>query len=132
MIHAGAQKWCFLEYRPLKNCLTCFLPILPVKPPWKRQKIFGFRCFFYGGRGVQKGTLVRNTLMKSNSLTSFLKFHFCYACITESLTNFWPMLPQACNFIKKETLTQVFSRKFCKVSKNTFFTVNRTSTTRSH
>ena len=31
------------------------------------------------------------------------------------------MLPQACNFIKKR-LTQVFSRKFCKVSKNTFFT----------
>ena len=28
----------------------------------------------------------------------------------------------ACNFIKKETLTQVFSREFCKVSKNSFFT----------
>ena len=28
--------------------------------------------------------------------------------------------PQACNFIKKETL--VFSCKFCEVSKNTFFT----------
>ena len=27
----------------------------------------------------------------------------------------------ACNFIKKETLTQVFSREFCKISKNTFF-----------
>ena len=29
---------------------------------------------------------------------------------------------QACNFIKKETLTQVFSCEFCKISKNTFFT----------
>ena len=27
-----------------------------------------------------------------------------------------------CNFIKKETLTQVFSCKFCEISKNTFFT----------
>ena len=27
----------------------------------------------------------------------------------------------ACNFIKKETLTQVFSCEFCKISKNTFF-----------
>ena len=27
---------------------------------------------------------------------------------------------QACNFIKKETLAQVFSCEFCKISKNTF------------
>ena len=31
-------------------------------------------------------------------------------------------LPQACNFINKETLAQVFSCKFCDISKNTFFT----------
>ena len=31
-------------------------------------------------------------------------------------------MPQACNFIKKETLAQVFSCEFCKISKNTFFT----------
>ena len=29
--------------------------------------------------------------------------------------------PWACNFIKKETLVQVFSWEFCKISKNTFF-----------
>ena len=28
----------------------------------------------------------------------------------------------ACNFIKKETLAQVFSCEFCKISKNIFFT----------
>ena len=28
---------------------------------------------------------------------------------------------EACNFIKKETLTQSFSSKFCEISKNTFF-----------
>ena len=27
----------------------------------------------------------------------------------------------ACNFIKKESLTQVFSCEFCEISKNTFF-----------
>ena len=27
----------------------------------------------------------------------------------------------ACNFIKKESLTQVFSYEFCEISKNTFF-----------
>ena len=30
--------------------------------------------------------------------------------------------PKACNFIKKETLTQVVSYGFCKVFKSTFFT----------
>ena len=29
-------------------------------------------------------------------------------------------VPQACNFIKKETLTQVFFCEFCEISKNTF------------
>ena len=28
----------------------------------------------------------------------------------------------ACNFIKKETLAQVFSNDFCEISKNAFFT----------
>ena len=30
--------------------------------------------------------------------------------------------PQACNFIKKETLAQVFYCEFCENSKNNFFT----------
>ena len=30
--------------------------------------------------------------------------------------------PKSCNFIKKEALAQVFSCKFCEISKNTFFT----------
>ena len=30
--------------------------------------------------------------------------------------------PQACNFIKKETVAQVFSCEFCEIFKNTFFT----------
>ena len=29
---------------------------------------------------------------------------------------------EACNFIEKETLAQVFSYEFCEISKNTFFT----------
>ena len=28
---------------------------------------------------------------------------------------------EACNFIEKETLEEVFSRKFCEISKNTFW-----------
>ena len=31
-------------------------------------------------------------------------------------------MPEACNFIKKETLAKVFSCDFCEICKNTFFT----------
>ena len=30
-------------------------------------------------------------------------------------------MPEASNFIKKETLAQIFSCEFCEISKNTFF-----------
>ena len=38
-----------------------------------------------------------------------------------------------CNFIKKETLAQLFSCEFCQISKNTFFTEHlwTTASTRS-
>ena len=32
------------------------------------------------------------------------------------------VLPETCNFIKKETLAEVFSCEFCEISKNTSFT----------
>ena len=32
------------------------------------------------------------------------------------------LLPEVCNFMKKETQAQVFSCEFWKISKNTFFT----------
>ena len=31
-------------------------------------------------------------------------------------------MPEACNFIKKDTLAQVFFCEFCAIFKNTFFT----------
>ena len=31
-------------------------------------------------------------------------------------------IPQACNFIRKETLVQVFFCEFCEIAKNPFFT----------
>ena len=35
-------------------------------------------------------------------------------------SEFWPIRPEACNFIKKKTFAQVFSCEFCEISKNTF------------
>ena len=34
----------------------------------------------------------------------------------------WGALWKTCNFIKKETLAQLFSLEFCEISENSFFT----------
>ena len=58
-------------------------------------------------------------------LRNFRKFtgkHLCQSLFFNKVV--WCLLPEACNFIKKENLTQAFSSEFCKISKNTFFTEN--------
>ena len=52
---------------------------------------------------------------KKGALENFIKFTGKH----KSLCNFAEK--EACNFIKIETLAQVFSCKFCEVFKNTFF-----------
>ena len=52
-------------------------------------------------------------------LRNFPKFTGKYQC--QSLF-FNKVAGAACNFIKKETLAQVFSREFCEISQSTFFT----------
>ena len=49
----------------------------------------------------------------------------------QPLEVFFVKRPQACNFIKKETLAQVFSCEFCEISKNTFFTEHLLATASS-
>ena len=43
-----------------------------------------------------------------------------YFYLSKNITSYFK--PQACDFIKKETLAQVFYCEFCKISKNNFFT----------
>ena len=52
-------------------------------------------------------------LLKQNSLT--------YSIVSRDMPSYRSR-PDACNFIKKETLAQVFSCKFCEIFKNTFLT----------
>ena len=61
--------------------------------------------------------------MKKGVLRNVTKFtgkHLCQSLFFK---------PQACNFIKKETLAQVFFCEFCDISKNTFFTEDLLATT---
>ena len=54
---------------------------------------------------------------KNGVLRNFAKFtgkHLCQSFFSNKVAG------QACNFIKKETFAQVFSRELCKSFKNTF------------
>ena len=58
--------------------------------------------------------------MMKDVLRNFTKFtgkHLCQSLFFNKVTS---LRPEACNFINKETLVEVFSREFCETSKNTF------------
>ena len=60
----------------------------------------------------------------------FVCFRILFSKLSSLFANFYlkfeahvyRLEPETCNFIKKETLAQVFSRELCEISKNTFFT----------
>ena len=56
--------------------------------------------------------------IKKGVLREFAKFTGKGLCLSLFLIK----LQEPCNFIKKETLAQVFSCEFCEISRNTFFT----------
>ena len=53
-------------------------------------------------------------------LRNFVKFTWKHLCQSLFFNKVSGLKPQACNFIKKETLAQVFFCEFCEISKNTF------------
>ena len=60
-------------------------------------------------------------IIKTNSIIRSISFFFTEAATRVVLQKkAFLEIPQACNFIKKETLAQVFSCEFCEISKNTF------------
>ena len=70
----------------------------------------------------EHGTIIRTSsrpevFFKKDVLRNFTKFTGKHLCQTLFFNN---VAGLACNFIKKETLAQVFSREICEISKNTF------------
>ena len=51
----------------------------------------------------------------------FAKFTGKHLCQSFSFNKVAGLRPKTCNFIKKETLSQVFTCQFCEISKNAFF-----------
>ena len=78
--------------------------------------------------------VVRRCSVRKGVLRKFAKFtgkHLCQSFFFNKVAGLRPAtllkkklwhrcFPEACNFIKKETLAQVFSCEFCELSKNTF------------
>ena len=60
------------------------------------------------------------------NLAKFIGKHLCQSLFFNKVAG------AACNFIKKETLSQVLSCEFCAISKNTFFTEHVWATASDH
>ena len=89
---------------------------------WVPQKVFGVYIFsnfvLVQHIVVQKLDKTRSSHRRC-SLRNFAKFtgkHLCQSLYFKKIESL------ACNFIKIETLAQVFSCEFSEISKNTFFT----------
>ena len=92
---------------------------------FKEKKPIQYKIFFLGGFCPFSYTFSCHILRSSHQrcsvkkgvLRNFAKFTWKHLC--QSLF-FNKVAGGACNFIKKETLAQVFSGEFCEISKNNF------------
>ena len=89
-----------------------------------------FECFYkmINYKNISR-TLQIIRMFKRMSLTASNKFQAMVKLIPLIPIADYRQRPKACNFIKKETLAQVFSCEFCEISKNTFFTEHLRTTT---
>ena len=111
--------------------MTCF-PLTPFldhsTPGRKHRKTFGSPMSSREG-GYSKGSVGKNRLIgilvntysesPEGVVKNFTKF--ANACVGV-------FFKKNCNFVEKETSTQVFFCEFCEIFKNTFFTKNLAAT----
>ena len=87
----------------------------------KFKGILGYSTLeMINGKNFQKQP--PEVLCKKDVLRNFGKFtgkHLCLRLFFNKVAGLWP---EACNLIEKESLTQMFSCEFWKISRNTFFT----------
>ena len=96
-------------------CISCLLQLYRIAVQ-KNLKIFSGKhlqqsSFFLSPpsfRSSHQSCSIKKGVLRN--LTTFTGKHLCQSCRSE-----------ACSFIKKETLAQVFSCEFCEMSKSTFF-----------
>ena len=60
--------------------------------------------------------------IRKDVLKNFTKFTEKHPCQSLFFNKIAGLRPEVCNFIKQETLAQVFFCEFCEIFKNTYFT----------
>ena len=95
---------------------------------WFDEKFFWIEYpFVFLRRKFISGSSRLEVFCKKGVLRNFANFigkHLCQSLFFNKITGLglqFILQAYACNFIKKQTLAQVFSCEFCKISKNTFF-----------
>ena len=64
--------------------------------------------------------MILEVFCEKGVLRNFAKFTGIHLCQSIFLNKVAGLRPKACNYIKKETLAQVFACEFCEIFKNTF------------
>ena len=64
-------------------------------------------------------SVIKPVILYQKSLIGVLLKNFIFQFLNIIITK---VRPKTCNFIKKETLAQMFSFEFCRIFKNAFFT----------
>ena len=90
---------------------------------WTISELEGDRVY----RNYQKGFHHVQFIENVQKVESFPLVNL--RCSHQEFSSQIPTFSSACNFIKKETLTQVFSCEFCEIFKKTFFYRTRQVTT---
>ena len=125
------SKWSQFSFRHWSNSLVLFS--LAQWQLWSKVCIVYVLCFL----DWNKVSISVNASPRNNKYTDIcqycmttsegmlFRFFYCpqlYAEAVAQRSSFkkFCVLPQACNFIKKESLAHVFSCEFCEIFKNTF------------
>ena len=104
---------CFdLPEPKLHNKLTCAMLVHSPQTAFHRKIIYNF-VWTYLGRSSRP-----DVFCKKGGLRNIAKLTGKHLC--QSI--FFNKVAGLCNFIKKETLAQVFYCEFCEISNNTFLT----------
>ena len=90
----------------------------------KNSKVLQNVCFYLNYEENNKYTIsvLRRNMVWDNSSKKQQPEVFCKKRCSYKFHKIHRKTPEACNFIKKESLAQVISCEFCEISKTTFFT----------
>ena len=108
------QRCLDLPEPKLHKTLTCILLVHSPQTTFHRKIVYNF-VWIHQGRSGRPEMFCKKGLLRN--IAKFTGKHLCQILFFNNVAG---LRPQVCNFIKKESLIQVFSCEFCEISKKTF------------